>query len=520
VTHVPPPLPKAGSGAWKEAWAAALKVLDAPRTVLVIEGALDRKTSEELVQKLTRGAMGRLNDVPRAELVGRIADAFIRVPDAAWAIARELDRAAHKERHIVASIAEASVQERIETYRAIDFRRERARLIWALLRDGRDAHAAGAERILAEAFEQMHKSAELAAAESAPETAAAPPVLEALKERLATYEEALQKQQKDLQAGERAKADAERERSELLVRVGQRERALRDEEKLRRDAQDELEQLRAEHEALKERVVEAEAAQSPQARAELEKLRERTRALESKVQKREAHEESSPSGVDLAALERRLDEAQRAHEKERARLERELQDATARVDDERRRVTELREELKAARQALSAPAHVLPERGEARVGVFVDAANLSASARRDLGSKLDYRVLLDHVLDGRKRSAAIAFVVKEGDAYGGFASSLRDAGYELFEKVPKQRADGSKKADWDMGIAMEILDRLPDLDVIILCSGDGDYLPLLKRLKRDGRRVEVAAFRSSTDDAIVRAADAFWPLDGRFRMTS
>ena len=69
-----------------------------------------------------------------------------------------------------------------------------------------------------------------------------------------------------------------------------------------------------------------------------------------------------------------------------------------------------------------------------------------------------------------------------------------------------------------MGIAMEILDAIDSLDIVVLCSGDGDFLPLVKRLQREGKRVEIAAFRAATDDALIKAADAFVPLDGRFRM--
>ena len=58
------------------------------------------------------------------------------------------------------------------------------------------------------------------------------------------------------------------------------------------------------------------------------------------------------------------------------------------------------------------------------------------------------------------------------------------------------------------------------VDVVVLCSGDGDFVPLVQRLKREGKRVEVAAFRAATDDALIKAADGFVPLDGRFRMTT
>ena len=82
----------------------------------------------------------------------------------------------------------------------------------------------------------------------------------------------------------------------------------------------------------------------------------------------------------------------------------------------------------------------------------------------------------------------------------------------------KVRGDGSRKADWDMGMAMEILDVVNDVDVVVLGSGDGDFVPLVKRLQRMQKRVEVAAFRASTDEGLIAAADAFMGLDGRFRL--
>ena len=212
------------------------------------------------------------------------------------------------------------------------------------------------------------------------------------------------------------------------------------------------------------------------------------------------------------------DADRRAWDKARAELEGTLAELAAREQAAQERAAALRDDLHAARRQLAGEV-AAPARVDGRVGVFCDAANLSASARRDFGSKLDYRALLEHVVDGRPRSCALAFVVHEGDegAWTGFARSLRDGGWELREKRPKLHADGTRKADWDMGIAVEILDALDDLDVIVLCSGDGDFLPLVKRLRRQHKRVEVAAFRASTDEALVGAVDHFWPLDGRFR---
>jgi uncharacterized LabA/DUF88 family protein len=531
MSHVPPPLPKAGTAPLRELWEQTKKALDLPRTVLVLEGAVDRKSLEEILQRLLKGAAARPGQMPRAELVGRLADAFHKSPDAAYPLMKELDRSCHKERHIVASIDEPSLDERLSTYRALDFRRERARLVWALVRDGREAPRRAADRILIDAFAQIHKAEEAhAAAAAGGATGASEPTVvegadkpaaQALEQRLTSYERAIEAQQKEIQRAVGLKESVERERSELMARLGQRERALRDEEELRRKLEAESRALSAELSAARAALETSQPERLTTALAENERLRERVRALEQRAERAER----------IGALEEELDKRARDLEAERRQasrareeFEEQLRILAAREKGALDRLQALREELKAARRQLAGEATEEPSASipKDRVGVFVDAANLSASARREFGSKLDYRALLGHVVDGRPRSCAVAFVVRDGEegAHHGFVSSLREGGYEIREKRPKARGDGSRKADWDMGIAMEILDQLDAMDVVVLCSGDGDFVPLVQRLRREGKRVEVAAFRASTDEALIKAVDVFVPLDGRFRMAT
>ena len=72
------------------------------------------------------------------------------------------------------------------------------------------------------------------------------------------------------------------------------------------------------------------------------------------------------------------------------------------------------------------------------------------------------------------------------------------------------------KGDWDMELALDILDAAPRLDVVVLVSGDGDFTSLVKRVKRMGPRVEVLAFPRTTAKSLVQAADSFRPLDRKF----
>ena len=506
----------------RELLAVVRGILDLPRAIVVIEGALDRKTLDETLKKVSRGALGRASTLSRAEVVGRLADLFHKDDNTATSLMRDLDKGAHKERHIVASIEEAAVDERLRTYRALDFRRERARLVWALVRDGREAHRKAAAWVLDEAFAALAEKEQVDAAVAAP-GAKSDEVVQALHQRLTSYEDAIQDQQKRLQQEVGHKEGVERERAELVARLGAREKALREEEQTRRNIAAELQKARDQIHRLEEERKELDPDRQAAIVEENLRLKERVRTLE----------RAADRAGRLAELEGELSEQQASHKESlaaaaaaRDALDEQLRLLQARERAALHRVDDLREQLKEARQQLARGSQVAapPPSAANRIGVFVDEANLSASARRDLGSRLDYRALLEALVGDRKRSCAIAFVVDAPETsrekHDAFTTSLRGQGWELREKRAKVRHDGSRKADWDMGLAMEILDHIDDLDVVVIGSGDGDFIPLIKRLKRLGKRVEVAAFRASTDEAIMGVVDAFVGLDGRFRLNA
>jgi uncharacterized LabA/DUF88 family protein len=72
------------------------------------------------------------------------------------------------------------------------------------------------------------------------------------------------------------------------------------------------------------------------------------------------------------------------------------------------------------------------------------------------------------------------------------------------------------KGDWDMELALDVLDAAPDLDVVVLVSGDGDFTSLVNRVKRMGPRVEVFGFPRNTAKSLVESADHFQPLNRKF----
>ena len=161
-----------------------------------------------------------------------------------------------------------------------------------------------------------------------------------------------------------------------------------------------------------------------------------------------------------------------------------------------------------------------------RVGIFIDVQNLYHSAKNLYRGRVNYGELMKHLIAGRQLIRAMAYVVKsEGiieplhetaknanglSAEASFFEALENAGLELRLKDIQVWADGSKKADWDVGMAVDAIRMAEFLDVVILVTGDGDFIPLVDYLKWGrGRMVEVAAFRRSASGKLAEAADKF-----------
>lgn len=152
---------------------------------------------------------------------------------------------------------------------------------------------------------------------------------------------------------------------------------------------------------------------------------------------------------------------------------------------------------------------------EQRVGVFVDVQNLYYSARALYNSKVNFKEILKDAVKGRKLIRAIAYAVKAGEKdEDTFYKALENIGFEVRLKELQVFYGGAKKADWDIGIAMDAIEQAPKLDTIVLISGDGDFVPLVEHLKRAlGCRVEVMAFGKSTSSKLLDAADQCIDLD-------
>jgi len=150
-----------------------------------------------------------------------------------------------------------------------------------------------------------------------------------------------------------------------------------------------------------------------------------------------------------------------------------------------------------------------------RVGVFVDVQNLYYSAKNLYHSKINYNGILKEAVNNRSLIRAIAYVIRAAiEEEKTFFDALEKIGFEVKAKDLQIFYGGMKKGDWDVGIAMDAIELASKLDVVVLVSGDGDYLPLVEHLKRSsGCKIEVMAFGRSASSKLKEAADEFIDLD-------
>ena len=148
---------------------------------------------------------------------------------------------------------------------------------------------------------------------------------------------------------------------------------------------------------------------------------------------------------------------------------------------------------------------------EQRVGILVDIQNLYYSAKVLHGKKVNFGAVLKAGVGDRKLIRAIAYGIKtlEGQEEK-FFEALGKVGYEVKTKDLQIFPGGAKKGDWDVGIAIDAVKMSKSLDVIVLVSGDGDYVPLVEYIQSTtGCRVEGIAFVESTSHKLVEKLDDF-----------
>lgn len=145
-----------------------------------------------------------------------------------------------------------------------------------------------------------------------------------------------------------------------------------------------------------------------------------------------------------------------------------------------------------------------------RVGVFIDTQNLYHSAKHLYKSRVNFANVLAEAVGDRVLVRAIAYVIntESGDETA-FFDALTKIGIETKSKDLQIFSDGAKKADWDVGLAVDAIKLAPKLDTVILATGDGDFVPLIHYLENTGCQVEVISFGKSSSAKLKEVAHAF-----------
>ena len=152
----------------------------------------------------------------------------------------------------------------------------------------------------------------------------------------------------------------------------------------------------------------------------------------------------------------------------------------------------------------------------ADVAILVDVQNVYYTTMSAFKCHFNYREFWRRVSVDHQIKSAIAYAIDRGDnKQRQFQNILRETGFEVKLKPYIQRADGSAKGDWDVGITLDAVQYASMVDKIILLSGDGDF-DLLATTVRDrfGVEFDVYGVEKLTARSLIDAATRFTAIDG------
>ena len=149
------------------------------------------------------------------------------------------------------------------------------------------------------------------------------------------------------------------------------------------------------------------------------------------------------------------------------------------------------------------------------IAVFADVQNIYYTTRQAYGRQFNYRRLWQQISARGCIELAHAYATERGDEKQmKFQNALRHIGFEVKLKPYIQRADGSAKGDWDVGIALDIVDAAATVDTIVLLSGDGDFDLVMDRVRiKHALNAEVYDVAQLTAKSLIDAATTFYPIE-------
>ncbi len=150
-----------------------------------------------------------------------------------------------------------------------------------------------------------------------------------------------------------------------------------------------------------------------------------------------------------------------------------------------------------------------------KAAIFVDVQNMYYTTRDTYQRSVNYRRLWDVLSEQYEIVSANAYAIHRGnDQQLKFQSALKHIGFTVKLKPFIQRSDGSAKGDWDVGITIDALSMAPNIDTLILLSGDGDFDLLLEKVRRDFNvETHVYGVKKLSAQSLIQSADHFHPID-------
>ena len=150
-----------------------------------------------------------------------------------------------------------------------------------------------------------------------------------------------------------------------------------------------------------------------------------------------------------------------------------------------------------------------------KAAIFVDVQNIYYTTKQTFSRSFNYRHFWQSIAKDYDITEAIAFAIDKGDEQQmKFQSALRHIGFEVKLKPFIQRADGSAKGDWDVGITIDVLEAAPHVDTIILLSGDGDFDRLLTKVRLDYNcKTIVFGVLNLTANSLINASSEYIDID-------
>ncbi len=492
------------------------QVIEPEMMVWVLDDTLDQASVEQLCKACALVADGVPDRrVPKRRLVVDLAEAFYKSEKSAQRIEEAL---AEANRDVLGECREMSLPEISEQVADRDglLRERRAgRLLYALANDPRE-EVKGAARALFASLSERDASAE--------DARKAGEVEARLKARLAEVTRTSEELRQEVEEARERLAAAESEKNTYEEKfqglVEERTALKRRVLDLQRDlaaAQTAQRHIEEEAAKLRQRVEHPVAAEAGTPASSINHLTRESRKIQYTLEKIEkcldAAVPRKAEGPDrfLEALSDTVMEV-------KALVTREIIDNGRERNEVRRSIDELRGELRGLQGEMRKASDLdrRPARmpGEAeRVGVFVDVQNIFYAAKQ-FNARLDFEKLLRTSAGNRRLIRAIAYVVQSPEVdQSGFITMLQQKSYEVKRKNLRLRSDGSAKGDWDMGMAIDIIDLAKRLDVVVLVSGDGDFVSLVNLIKTVGPKVEVYSFLHNTARDLIQAADEHFPID-------